>query len=176
MDEQNNLSTKTQLAKGKKEKKKKWLWLLLLLLSLLLAGGIWYYFSQQPSEFDDNAHSYNDPIKKGNTWTTGQLVFPGFGDVPVGVDDDKIIITLGNSKVNEAYFKYKVVVEQDNKDITILDTKLIKPGEAITEIPTEKLTMKKGQYPMTITVSAYSLKNSHAPLNGSTIDATLVIQ
>lgn len=160
----------------KKQNKKKWL--LLLLLFVLIVGGIWWFLSHQrhqPSEFDDNAHSYNDPIKKGATWTAGQLVFPGFGEVPVGVKDKEIKITLGNSKINEAYFKYKVVVKQEGKDITILNTKLIKPGNAITEIPTDKLTMKKGSYPMTITAHAYSLKNKKAPLNGSTVDAKLVI-
>ncbi|HHB0784448.1 FHA domain-containing protein [Enterococcus faecium] len=159
---------------SKKQKKNKCLLLLLLLLALII-GGIWCFFSHQLSKFDANAHSYNDPIKKGATWTPGQLIFPGFGEVPVGINDKEIKITLGNSKINEAYFKYKVVVEQEGKDITILDTKLIKPGDAITEISTEKLTMKKGSYPMTITTNAYSLKNKKVPLNGSMVDAILII-
>lgn len=171
-----NKITEIEKKEEEKEDRKKWI-LILLLLIALIAGGIWCFFSNsnKSSEFDENAHSYTDPVKKGESWTAGQLVFPGFGEVPVGIDDKEIKITLGNSKINEAYFKYKVVVEQDGKDITILDTKLIKPGEAITEISTEKLTMKKGTYPMKIIVNAYSLKNSKAPLNGSTVEAQLVI-
>lgn len=168
-----NQMEETGINNGKKKRKR---WLVGLLLLILIFGLAWWFYTNQPSDFDENAHSYNDPIKKGANWETGQLVFPGFGEVPVGVGDKEIKITLGNSKVNEAYFKYKVVVEQDGEDITILDTKLIKPGDAITEISTKKLNMKKGSYPMTINAQAYSLNNKEAPLNGSTIDATLVIE
>lgn len=164
------------LEKDKTEKKGKKKWLLLLLLLLAIAGGVWWFLAHQPSQFDNNAHDYADPVRKGNTWTTGQLVFPGFGEVPVKQGDKNITITLGNSKVNEAYFKYKVTVKQGDKNITVLNTKLIKPGQAITKISTKKLTMKKGKYPMRIKASAFSLKNSKAPLNGSTVDATLVVE
>lgn len=155
----------------KKKRKKS----LLLFVLLFLTGTVWWYLNQQTSDFDSNAHSYNDPVKKGENWSTGQLVIPGFGDIPVESTDKNIKIILGNSKLNEAYLKYKVVVIQARRKITILDSKLIKPGNAITKVSTNKLMMKKGIYPMIISVHAYSLKNKEAPLNSSTIDSKLII-
>lgn len=168
-------NNKMNLENQDKKNQKKWILLILLLIALII-GGFLFFFSNNSSEFDENAHNYNDPVKKGPNWTAGQLVFPGFGEVSVNADDKEIPIILGNSKINEAYFKYKVVVEQEGKEVTILNTKLIRPGEAITEIPTEKINMKEGTYLMKITVNAYSLKNSKAPLNSSTVDAKLVIK
>ncbi|MFQ7233273.1 MAG: hypothetical protein ACLRPU_00235 [Enterococcus hulanensis] len=156
-----------------KKRKKKWLVVLLVLLAI--AGGVCWFLIHQLSPFDNNAHDYADPVRKGKKWTTEQLVFPGFGEVPVKQGDKNIKIILGNSKVNKAYFKYKVTVKQGKKNITVLDTKLIKPGNAITRISTKKLQMKKGKYPMRIKVCAFSLKNRNAPLNGSMVDATLVV-
>ena len=169
MNEQSSLETRMD----EKDKKKKKLLLLFLLLALLI-GGLWYLHQSSTPEYD--GHAYNDPIKKGKTWSAGDLVIPGYGEVPVKKSDEKVQITLGNSKINKAYFRYKVQVKQRSKYITIENSKLIKPGNAITEIPTKGLEMKPGRYPMKITIKAYSLKNSNAPLNGSIVDATLVIQ
>lgn len=149
----------------------------LLLLLAIITGGVFYYNhhnQHHTSKYD--GHAYNDPVKKGDTWSAGELVMPGFGEVPVNRTDKNIKITLGNPKINQAYFKYKVEVYQHSKKIMIESTKLIKPGNAITEIPTQKLSMKPGKYPMKITIDTFSLKNSKAPLNGSVIDATLSIK
>ena len=168
-------SQDTQPTMDDQSKKKKIIAAILVLL-LLLAGGLWYFYHQNKKSTPKyDGHAYSDPVKKGKSWTTGDLVVPGFGEVPVDHSAKAIKITLGNSKLNKAYFKYKVQVKQKNKKITLENSKLIKPGNAITEIPTKGLTMKPGKYPMTITIHTYSLKDSRAPLNGSVVDATLVI-
>jgi flagellar basal body-associated protein FliL len=160
--------------KQKEKKKKRWLLLLLLLLSILVGCFLW--FRMHSSQFDDNAQAYDDPIRIGKNWKTGDLVIPGFGEVPVNHKDKNIKITLGNSKVNKAYFKYKVTVKENGRVITLLDSKLVKPGNAITQVPTDKLSMKPGKYPMTITTSTFSLKDEKAPMNGTSVDATLVVK
>lgn len=157
----------------KKEKKKRKIILIILIFLIILAGGTWFFLYRGASQYD--GHAYDDPIKKGGGWTTGQLVMPGFGEVPMKSADNNLKITLGNSKINEAYFKYKVEVKQKDKYVTIEDSKLIKPGNAITSVSAKKLSKTKGKYPMKITVNTFSLKDKTAPLNGSVVDATLVI-
>lgn len=144
------------------------------IIILAIVGGVLYCHRANSPKYD--GHAYSDPVKKGKTWSAEKLVVPGFGEVPVNHKDDNIKITLGNPKINQAYFKYKVEVKQNSKNIVIEDSKLIKPGNAITSISTKGLSMKKGKYPMKITVDTFSLKDSRAPLNGSVIDAYLVIQ
>lgn len=168
------IADSTQKREEEKKKKKRWFLLLLLLFFILVGGFLWW--RSHSSNFDDNAHAYDDPIRVGKQWKAGDLVIPGFGEVPVNHKDKNIKMTLGNSKINKAYFKYKVTVQEGKREITVLDSKLIKPGNAITEVPTKKLSLKPGKYPMTVTTSAFSLKDAKSSLNGSTVDATLVVQ
>lgn len=142
--------------------------LIFILLLVLLIGG------HSKPQYD--GHAYDDPLKPGKIWKDGNLAIPGFKEVYVNRKSDEIKMILSNSKVNQAYFKFKVTVNQGNKDIVLENSKLVKPGNAITEISTKGLSMIPGRYRMKVDINAFSLKKSNAPLNSATVDGTLVIQ
>lgn len=150
---------------NKKEGNKKKKHLLLLLLLLIVALGTYFFFRQSPESlgFDSSAKKYDSKIKKPEEWSQSRIAFPAFKEMSIEEGTDKLYIALANPSFNEANLQFSLRIEPEKSPF--FETKLVKPGEAITEVPIPKLAA--GEYKVQLKMNAYAPNDDSVRLNGT---------
>lgn len=134
---------------------------------LTLAGIIYYVehnkVATNESRFDTKAKDFDFDVEKGEDWTPDTILFPSYDDVNVVEGDKAMYVALCNPKANNVNFKYSI--ERTDTKEKYIETDLIEPGKAVTEIPLPA-NLKAGSYPIVFKIRAFSRKDN-ATLNGT---------
>lgn len=119
---------------------------------------------------DENAKDYTPQGVVNNNTNPNEISLPGYGDVLMKADTDKLYLALYNPANNPCYFKY--IIKLKNGD-SLYESKLIPPGKAVTEVQLNH-KMKKGQYDISIEIQSFDLKNKEKRMNGGKTNTTLI--
>lgn len=155
-------------------KSKKWLAILLALLLMIgcLLGG-WYWLNRNEGvDLDKSAISYQMPNGMKNE-NPEEIMMPVFSELKMAKGSDEIAVGLVNPEGNPCYFKYSILLKEDNKKL--YESKWIEPGNAVVEIKLTQ-TLKTGSYPIIIKIDTGSLDDVETALNGGEIDAVLKVE
>ena len=159
--------------------------LLLLLLLLLLAIALGFGFNKWIGNDDGptNDNGKNPDIDPGaGDWNGGQpsdgggastgIKIPGYSYITIPKETANVNVVLLNPEGNPCYFKFEIVL--DDTDETLYESKLVPPGQAITNITLSK-AFAAGEYAITIKVSTFSLEDL-SPMNGANVKTVFIAQ
>lgn len=149
-------------------RKKKIGGILIFLLVLLLGTGAYFYQKglELPA-FDKSAKAYKSKIKKPEEWAEDQIAFPAYKDVKVIKGSDKMYIALENPSFNDANLQFKIII--DNNEKNAYQSGLVKPGEAITEVPIPN-NLTVGEHNIRLEMRGFAPNDSKTQLNGTNVD------
>lgn len=121
-------------------------------------------------DLDPNAGTWegSKPEEKGGA--SKGIKIPGYPSITIQADTENVRMALLNPEGNPCYFKFEIVLKENNK--TIFESKYVEPGKAITDVElTEPLS--EGEYPAVIKISTLSLDGKN-PLNGANVETILI--
>ena len=145
----------------------------ILLLLVLIAGGVFWYLSQQGMpDLDDSAIAYQMPDGMKNEDPT-QIMMPGFGTITLDAGTTTVHAALANPEGNPCYFIYLISLSDTGEQI--YESGWIEPGMAVTEWDIEK-ELPEGEYPIYILVQTGNLENYEEAMNQGAANATLVVR
>lgn len=141
----------------------------LIIVALLAAGfGLYSYFSGP--KLDKAAVAYEMPGGMKNT-DPSQLMIPYLAEI--GITDRQGETLLPNPEGNQSYFKYSIVLDDNNK--TIYQSDLVEPGKAILDWQiTEDLS--PGDYKATVKIETFSVDDPEQETNGSQVKSVLHVK
>lgn len=140
------------------------------ILSVLLVVVVVIFFvikndQSNAIEYDDTAVDYQTSIAKPEGISGNSITFPGFKDTMIEEGSDKLYLMLVNPEFNQGNIQFTVFLDDEKKPI--LETKLVKPGKAITEIPlTKKLV--SGTHTIRLEMLGYADDEQKTRLSGTT--------
>ncbi len=172
--------------------KKKHIIIAAILFLLILIGSVtvafnwnrWFGDSTAPTEtssesensapeldIDPNAGAWDGqkPEDKSDGEQTG-IKIPGYPSISIPADQKDVTVALLNPEGNPCYFKFTLVLKDSGE--TLYESKLVPPGEAITEITMSK-ALPEGEYDATIQITTLSL-DGETPLNGANVETVLI--
>ena len=169
---------------------KKTLIIALIVLLLLIAGGItmalnWNkWFGDTPNgpsssqngdlDIDENAGEWNGqtlPDKTEDAPAVG-IKIPGYPSITLPKDQKTVNVALLNPEGNPCYFTFELVLKDTGE--TLYKSKLVPPGQAITEITMSK-ALSAGEYNATIKITTTSLADGSA-MNGANVETVLIVK
>lgn len=166
--------------------------IIILLIILLLFGGIFigiYWssrikhdagpadsaaFSQRAADLDidPNAAYWNGEQPENKGGEAAGIQIPGYPSITIAKDSENVRMALLNPEGNPCYFKFEIVLKDSNE--TIYASKLVPPGQAITDVTLLK-PLSEGEYDAVIKISTFSLKDQ-SPMNGANVITVLIAQ
>lgn len=146
---------------------------LFFLLVLLVGTGIYFYQrGLKFPEFDKSAKVYKSKIKKPEEWAEDQIAFPAYKDIKVIKGSKKKYIALENPSFNDANLQFKLII--DNNEQAAYKSGLVKPGEAITEVPIpDNLTV--GEHNIRLEMRGFAPNDNKTKLNGTNVDFKMYV-
>lgn len=146
--------------------KQKRMTIMVVLLLLLVGGLVGYRLLHKDNGliFDSSAKKYDAKIKKPQDWTNTRIAFPGYKDTKIMEGDKALYIALSNPSFNEANFKFKVYIDHEDKEHELLDSDLVKPGEAITQVSLPK-DLTAGEHMVFLRIKPFPPHDKTAKLN-----------
>lgn len=169
---------------------KKHIIIALIIFLLLLIGNVTVAFNwsnwfsngdrQQLQTCDDSSVSKSDIDPNANSWSGEQpddkggeeagIKIPGYPSITIPADTENVTVALLNPEDNPCYFKFQLVLK--DTDELLYESKLVPPGDAITEITLLK-SLPEGEYDATIKISTLSL-DGKTELNGANVETVLI--
>ncbi|MGN0442594.1 MAG: hypothetical protein ACI4FO_07800 [Acutalibacteraceae bacterium] len=163
---------------------KKTLAITVIVVLLLIAGGVilglnWNnWFGEQPApttqsatmEVDPNAGQYNGQQPEDKGGEAEGIKIPGYPSITIPANQTDVTVALLNPEGNPCYFVFELVLK--DTDETLYTSKLVPPGQAITDITLSK-PLKAGEHNAVIKISTYSLENQ-SPMNGANVETVLI--
>ena len=169
---------------------KKTLSLSLIVLLLLMVGVValalnWnHWFGSAPAgpssspngnlDIDENAGDWNGqtlPDKTDDAPAVG-IKIPGYPSITLPKDQQTVNVALLNPEGNPCYFTFTLILKDTGE--TLYQSKLVPPGQAITEITMSK-ALPAGEYPATIQITTTSLEDGSA-MNGANVETVLIVK
>ena len=171
---------------------KKTLIIILLVLLLFVIGAVtmaanwntWFRDSDAPVgsssfqnrdlDIDENAGDWNGqliPDKTDDAPAVG-IKIPGYPSITLPKDQQTVGVALLNPEGNPCYFTFELVLKDTGE--TLYQSKLVPPGQAITEITMSK-SLSEGEYDATIKISTTSLTDGSA-MNGANVETVLIVK
>ena len=169
---------------------KKTLIIALIVLLLLIAGVItmalnWNnWFGDIPDDpsssqtgdldVDPGADDWNGeklPDKTDDAPAAG-IKIPGYPSITLPKDQETVNVALLNPEGNPCYFTFELVLKDTGE--TLYKSKLVPPGQAITEITMSK-ALSAGEYNATIKITTTSLEDGSA-MNGANVETVLIVK
>ena len=169
---------------------KKTLIVALIILLLLLLGTVtvalnWnHWFGSAPAgpsssqngnlDIDENAGDWNGqplPDKTDDAPAVG-IKIPGYPSITLPKDQQTVNVALLNPEGNPCYFTFEIVLKDTGE--SIYKSKLVPPGQAITEITMSK-ALSAGEYAATIKITTTSLEDGSA-MNGANVETVLIVK
>ncbi|WP_375270015.1 hypothetical protein [Enterococcus sp. DIV0212c] len=146
---------------------------ILSLLLLILTG---YFFLTQEKEqllgSESHATPHKSKIKKPEAWSNEKIAFPAFKQVTIKEGTENLYIALTNPSFNSAKIKFTVYLDQQKE--ALLKTGLIKPGEAVTEVPLPK-GLSLGTHNVFLKMQGYASEDEEAVLSGTDTSFKLIV-
>ena len=169
---------------------KKTLIIALIVLLLLIAGAVtvalnWNnWFGSAPDgpsssqtgdlDIDENAGDWNGqklPDKTDDAPAAG-IKIPGYPSITLPANQETVNVALLNPEGNPCYFTFELVLKDTGE--TLYQSKLVPPGQAITEITMSK-ALPAGEYKATIKITTTSLADGSA-MNGANVETVLIVK
>ena len=169
---------------------KKTLIVALIVLLLLVVGAVtvalnWnHWFGDVPNgpsssqngnlDIDENAGDWNGqtlPDKTDDAPAVG-IKIPGYPSITLPKDQQTVNVALLNPEGNPCYFTFELVLKDTGE--TLYQSKLVPPGQAITEITMTK-AFSAGEYNATIKITTTSLEDGSA-MNGANVETVLIVK
>ena len=125
-------------------------------------------------DIDENAGDWNGeklPDKTDDAPAAG-IKIPGYPSITLPKDQKTVNVALLNPEGNPCYFTFEFVLKDTNE--TLYTSKLVPPGQAITEITMSK-ALPAGEYPATIQITTTSLEDGSA-MNGANVETVLIVK
>lgn len=88
-------------------------------------------------DYDERATSYETRMRKPESIADGSISFPRFKSITIQAGVNKLYIALLNPSFNEADIQFIMTLE--GRDKPLLESGLVKPGKAITEVSLPKI-------------------------------------
>ena len=125
-------------------------------------------------EIDENAGKWNGvqlPDKTEEKPAVG-IKIPGYPSITLPADQQTVNMALLNPEGNPCYFTFEIVLKDTGE--SIYQSKLVPPGQAITEISMSK-ALPAGEYAATIKITTTSLEDGSA-MNGANVETVLIVK
>ena len=125
-------------------------------------------------DIDENAGDWNGeqlPDKTDDAPAAG-IKIPGYPSITLPKDQKTVNVALLNPEGNPCYFTFELVLKDTNE--TLYTSKLVPPGQAITEITMTK-ALSAGEYNATIKITTTSLTDGSA-MNGANVETVLIVK
>ena len=161
------------------------IFLLLIIVAVVMALN-WnnWFGAEQPAgpsvsqnnnlEIDENAGEWNGqqlPDKTEDAPAVG-IKIPGYPSITLPADQETVNVALLNPEGNPCYFTFELVLKDTEE--TLYKSKLVPPGQAITEITMSK-ALAAGEYNATIKITTTSLEDGSA-MNGANVETILIVK
>ena len=135
--------------------------------------------SDSSIDIDPNAGSWNGSVPSDESSTASKgIAIPGYPSITIPANTQDVSVALLNPENNPCYFTFELVLtnakDDDSDDETIYTSKLVPPGEAITNITLSK-PLEAGEYDAVIKISTTSLETGGA-MNGANVKTTLIVK
>lgn len=140
----------------------------IILLFLLLLLGISSLRGLDNNEFhiDPNIEDYEGSLVRPEEVSEAQTLIPGFPNLYMEANQNKLYVELVNPYDNPCYFKYTILLKETSE--VIYSSKLIPPGKTINDITLDR-NIDKGEYDVIIRINTYLLSDPEFPLNNSDV-------
>ena len=125
-------------------------------------------------EIDENAGNWNGQtlLDKTEDAPAVGIKIPGYPAITLPKDQKTVNVALLNPEGNPCYFTFELVLKDTGE--TLYKSKLVPPGQAITEITMSK-ALSAGEYNATIKITTTSLEDSSA-MNGANVETVLIVK
>lgn len=164
--------------------KKKHIVIAVIIILLLIIGGIvlvlnwssWFGGGPAPTtqsttmEVDPNAGQYNGEKPEDKGGEAEGIKIPGYPSITIPANQTDVTVALLNPEGNPCYFVFELVLK--DTDETLYTSKLVPPGQAITDITLSK-PLEAGEHNAVIKISTYSLEEQ-SPMNGANVETVLI--
>ncbi len=121
-------------------------------------------------DLDPNAGAWNGQQPEDKGGEEVGIKIPGYPSITIPANTETVTVALLNPEGNPCYFKFRLVLNDTNE--VLYESKLVQPGDAITEITMSK-ALSAGEYNATIEISTLSL-DGETPLNGANVETVLI--
>lgn len=125
-------------------------------------------------DIDENAGDWNGqtlPDKTDDAPAVG-IKIPGYPSITLPKDQQTVNVALLNPEGNPCYFTFEIVLKDTGE--SIYKSKLVPPGQAITEITMTK-ALSAGEYDATIKITTTSVADGSA-MNGANVETVLIVK
>ena len=125
-------------------------------------------------DIDENAGEWNGqtlPDKTEDAPAVG-IKIPGYPSITLPKDQETVNVAFLNPEGNPCYFTFELVLKDTGE--TLYKSKLVPPGQAITEITMSK-ALSAGEYNATIKITTTSLADGSA-MNGANVETVLIVK
>jgi len=122
-------------------------------------------------ELDENQrkieHETSEPAENQS------ISIPGFESAAIPPDTKTVPFRIYNPENNPCYFEVILYLDNGNKEV--YKSKLISPGNEITEITLNE-GIPAGTYTAILHYNTYSMDGSYTPMNGADVPFTLIVK
>lgn len=123
-------------------------------------------------DIDPGASSWNGQQNKDEEIEEVGIKISGYPSITIPADTKTVTMALINPEGNPCYFKFELMLKDTGE--LLYESKLVPPGDAITEITMSK-ALPAGEYDATIKISTLSLDGTTA-LNGANEETVLIAE
>ena len=144
--------------------------LILLVLTILLILFLRPYFQKGP-DLEPGLQQFKAAAGLPDGYGKTSFIIPAYNQIQMKAGTDEAGVALWNPDRNQVYFKFTIRLERDES--TIYESKLVPPGMALRIIRFDR-TFSKGQYPISIQVRTFDIKNYKQELNSGEVKTELI--
>lgn len=146
--------------------------LLLLLFLLLLLLPIMYFVTRSSGpDLEPGLQKFKAAAGMPDGYGETSFIIPAYNPIQMEAGSDQAGAALWNPEKNQVYFKFTILLDSDNS--TVYESKLVPPGMALRQIQFNR-RFEKGEYPITIRVSTYDVKEYEQELNSGVVKTSLI--
>lgn len=143
-----------------------------LLLLVLICGSLLYFFNRDTGpDLEPGLQQFQAANGLPDDYGKTSFIIPAYNKINMQADTDQAVAALWNPEKNQVYFKFIIELQSDHS--VIYESRLVPPGMAIKNI-TFSRSFAKGEYPITIRVKTYDVKDYKQELNSGEVQTVLV--
>lgn len=146
---------------------------LVVLLAAAAAGAV-AFLRPGPDgpRIDSSAADYSIPgYENPDGGERGRIRIPTYSQWDMQAGADEIEVPLVNTEGNPCYMQFTVKLKDTGE--VLYESDLVPPGKAVPSIRLNR-TLDAGTYPVTVSISTFSLDDPSQPLNGAELGTEIV--
>lgn len=121
---------------------------------------------------DSSAADYSIPgYENPSGGERGRIRIPTYSDWEMEAGTDRIDVPLVNTEGNPCYMRFAVKLKDGGE--VLYQSDLVPPGQAIPRFRLNR-ALAAGTYPVTVSISTFSLDDPSQPLNGAELGTDIV--